>query len=759
VRVKIKVTGIVQGVGFRPFIYRIAVKNGLNGYVRNRGDAGVEILLEGEEKNIKCFLKDLGEKKPPLAQIYELITSPLKRKNEYENFKIYKSSEEAKLSGSVIPPDIAICDECLKELRDPKDQRYNYFFITCTNCGPRYTIVDRLPYDRKSTTMEDFPLCSFCNSEYVNPLNRRFHAQTVACSKCGPKVYLTTGEGELVACKDPIREAGRLLSEDLIVAIKGYGGFHVATATTKDEPLIRLRKVKHRRQKPFAIIAPSLEVVRSFAKLSLREAGLLASYTRPIVLLNKNENYYLSNLIAPDLHNIGVMLPYTGLHYMLFDEVDEPAFVMTSANPPNQPIIKEDDEALKKLGDTVDYVLFHNRKIAHRCDDSVVRVHGKHQVFLRRSRGYAPAPIMLKEKVKHCAIGLGGELNNTTCVLLENKAFISQHIGDVENIETRDFLENVTKHLTHLTNSKVEAVACDLHPKFTTTKLAHDLAEKNGWQLIQVQHHYAHIAALMAEHGAKEIIGICCDGYGYGVDGEAWGGEILLCTQETSGFKRLAHLQKQPLIGGDLATRYPLRVAAGILHKQLNIENWLLQNQKRFPYGEKEIQMILHQLEKGNNTVKTTSCGRVLDAVAAILGVCYERTYEGEPAMKLESMGIKGKDLLKLEPKIKGNILNTTQMLLEVFENRQKNSKAGLAYFAHAYLAKGLAKLAIEKALENDVKTLGFSGGAACNEILARIIRKAVEASGLKFLVHETIPPGDGGLSLGQAFVAGFYIL
>ncbi|MGD8544404.1 MAG: carbamoyltransferase HypF [Candidatus Bathyarchaeota archaeon] len=756
---KIRVTGIVQGVGFRPFIYRIAVKNSLNGYVRNRGDAGVEILLEGEKESIECFLKDLRGKKPPLAQLHEIITSPINGKNEYENFKIYESSEKGELSGSVIPPDIAVCDECLKELRDPKDQRYNYFFITCTNCGPRYTIIERLPYDRENTTMRDFPMCSFCKSEYTNPVNRRFHAQTVACPKCGPKVYLTSGKGKLVSCKDPIRKAGRLLSEGFIVAIKGYGGFHIATATTRDEPLIRLRKVKHRRQKPFAIMAPNLKVVKSFADVNQKEAELLTSYTRPIVPLNKNENCYLSNLIAPSLHNIGVMLPYTGLHYMLFDDVDEPAFVMTSANPPNQPIIKEDDEALKKLEDTVDYLLFHNRQIAHRCDDSVVRVHGKHQVFLRRSRGYAPAPVMLKEKVKHCAVGLGGELNNTTCVLLENKAFISQHIGDVENIETRDFLENAIKHLTHLTNSKVEAVACDLHPKFTTTKLAHDLAEKNGWQLIQVQHHYAHIAALMAEHGAKEIIGICCDGYGYGVDGEAWGGEILLCTQETSGFKRLAHLQKQPLIGGDLATRYPLRVAAGILHKQLNIENWLLQNQKRFPYGEKEIQMILHQLEKGNNTVKTTSCGRVLDAVAAILGVCYERTYEGEPAMKLESMAIKGKDLLKLEPKIKGNILNTTQMLLEVFENRQKNSKADLAYFAHAYLAKGLAKLAIEKALENDVKTLGFSGGTASNEILSLTIRKTVEASGLKFLVHETIPPGDGGLSLGQAFAAGFYVV
>jgi len=756
VRLKVKVIGIVQGVGFRPFIFRTAVKNGLNGYARNRGDAGVEILLEGKEENIECFLEDLEQKKPPLAQIYKIIPSPLKGKNEYENFKIYGSSQETELSGSVIPPDIAICDECLKELRDPKDQRYSYFFITCTNCGPRYTTIEKLPYDRENTTMRDFPTCSFCKSEYTNPLNRRFHAQTVACPKCGPKAYLTTKKGESVACKDPIREAGRLLSEGSIVAIKGYGGFHVATATTRDEPLIRLRKAKHRRQKPFAIMAPNLQVSKSFANVNSWEAELLTSYTHPIVLLNKNEHYYLSNLIAPGLHNIGVMLPYTGLHHMLFDEVDEPAFVMTSANPPNQPIIKKDDEALKKLEDTVDYLLFHNRQIAYRCDDSVVRAHGKHQVFLRRSRGYSPAPIMLREKIKHCTVGLGGELNNTVCVLFENKAFISQHIGDVENVETRNFLENAIKHLTHLTKSKVEAVASDLHPKFTTTKLAYDLAEKNGWHPIRVQHHYAHTAALMAEHGAREIVGICCDGYGYGVDGEAWGGEILFCTQESAGFERLGHLQKQPLMGGDLATQYPLRVVAGILQKQVNMENWLLQRQQHFPHGVEEIQMILHQLEKGSNTIETTSCGRVLDAVAAILGVCYERTYEGEPAMKLESAATKGKNVVKLEPRIKGNILDTTQMLLEIFENRQKHTKADIAYSAHMYLAKGLATLAIEKALEKDVRFVGFSGGVAGNRILALAIRKIVEASGLEFLVHGAIPPGDGGLSLGQAFVAGF---
>ena len=755
VRVRIRITGIVQGVGFRPFVYRIAVKNDLDGYVRNRGDAGVEIHLEGREENIRKFLRDLKEKKPPLAQIYEIITLPLKGKNKYEAFTILKSSEEAELSGSVIPPDIAICDECLKELRDRENPRYEYFFITCTNCGPRYTIIERLPYDRENTTMQRFPMCNFCKSEYTNPLNRRFHAQTVACTNCGPKAYLTNKEGELIENEDPIREAGRLLSEGFIVAIKGYGGFHVATATTIDNPLIRLRKIKHRRQKPFAIMAKSLEATKPFAQVSVKESERLTSYTRPIVLLNKSEDYYLSDLIAPHLHNIGVMLPYTGLHYMLFDEVDEPAFVMTSANPPNQPIIKNDKEALRRLGDTVDYFLFHDRQIAHRCDDSVIRLHDSRQVFLRRSRGYAPAPVMLREKAERCTVGLGGELNNTGCVLLGNKAFISQHIGDVENVETRDFLENSTKHLIRLTNSKVEAVACDLHPKFTTTKLAHDLAEENGWQLIQVQHHYAHVAALMAEHNVKEIVGVCCDGYGYGLDGEAWGGEILFCTQDFSDFERLAHLQKQPLIGGDLATRYPLRVAAGILHEKVDVQRWLLQEQY-FPHGEKEVEIIIHQLEKRSKIIETSSCGRVLDAVAAVLGICYERTYEGEPAMKLESTAIKGKDALKLEPVINDNVLDTTQLLLEIFENREKHSKADLAYSAHAYLGKGLATLAIEKALEKGVKTVGFSGGVACNEILVLIMRRVVEASGLEFMVHEAVPPGDGGLSFGQAVVAGF---
>ena len=755
-RVKVNVSGIVQGVGFRPFVYRTAVRLGLAGYVRNRGDAGVEILLEGQQEAIDGFLRDLTERKPPQAQIHNITKTPLSGKNQYSQFTIIKSSEALENLGSVVPPDSAICNDCLRELRTPSDPRFDYFFITCVNCGPRFTIIERLPYDRENTTMNEFPLCGFCKKEYEDPANRRFHAQTVACPLCGPKASLTTNRGESVGAADPVREASKLLSEGSIVAVKGYGGFHIAASAVKETPLLRLRASKHRSAKPFALMARSLEAVKSFAEVNPKEQELLTSPARPIVLLNKNSNFNLSTQIAPELHNVGVMMPYSGMHYMLFDRIPDQAFVMTSANPANQPIVKDNDQALKILGGTVDYFLFHNRQIAQRCDDTVTRVHGDRNAFLRRSRGYAPAPIMLKQKAKRCVVGLGGELNNTSCILNRDKAFLSQHVGDVENVETRSFLQQATKHLMRLTNSKVEAVACDLHPKFTTTNLAQELAEQNGWQLIQVQHHHAHVAALMAEHNVDEIVGIVCDGYGYGVDGSAWGGEILHCERGSAGFRRLGYLEPQPLLGGDVATRYPLRIAAGILSKEIDVADWLMrQSANSFPHGEIEVKLILSQL-KTHDVPKTTSLGRILDAAAAILGICCERTYEGEAAMKLESVAVKGKDVLGLASVICGKALDTTQLLVSVFENRDNFSKADLAYSVHVYLAKGLAALAVEKAVGCGVGTVGFTGGAAVNALLARLMRDVVEAQGLRFLVHESVPSGDGGVSLGQAVVGGF---
>lgn len=756
-RIKINVTGVVQGVGFRPFIYRIAIKHNLNGFVKNKGDAGVEILLEGKQKNIASFISELKTNLPPLAQIYDIITTKIKGNNQYTDFRIEKSSLKTKLFGSIIPPDIAICDSCLNELRDPKNHRHNYFFITCTDCGPRFTIIEKLPYDRVNTTMSTFPLIGKCKKDYFNSKNRRFHAQTVACSDCGPEVYLVSNDGTLLYQKNPIHEAGKLISEGSIVAIKGLGGFHLASSSSKISPLKRLRTVKHRTSKPFAIMAKNIETAKNLTEINSKEEALLKSPSRPIVLLNKKTKAKISPLVAPNLHNLGIMLPYTALHHMLFDKTSDEAFVMTSANPPNQPIIKDNEEAQKKLNKVVDYFLFHNRKIANRCDDSVLRVHGNNSVFIRRSRGYSPKPIILKEKTKLNVLGIGGELNITSCILSGNKAFISQHIGDVENIETRNFLEKATNHLIRLTNSKIDIIVCDLHPKFITTQIAKDLSNKNGWDLVQLQHHHSHIAGLMVEHSINEIVGIVCDGYGYGINGEAWGGEIFLSVGKSNEIKRIGHLEKQPLIGGDLATRYPTRIVAGILNKEIDMSNWLLTNSKNLPYGETEAKLILHQMKSQINAIETTSCGRVLDAAAAILGICFERTYEGEPAIKLESVAIKGKDVLNLKPLFKNNSLLTTPLLLKVFNNKGRYSQKDLAYSVHKYLAEGLAELAINEAKEENIDYVGFSGGVACNQILSELIGKKIESEGLQFLVHRQIPPGDGGISFGQAVAGGFF--
>jgi len=543
---EILVQGIVQGVGFRPFIYRIAVKNNLVGYVRNLGDAGVRIVVEGDESNISSFLDMLKNDKPPLAVINDLT---LKKKSDtggYTSFVIIKSTEEKTVSGSIIPPDVAICNECLKELRYPEDRRYEYFFITCTDCGPRYTTIRRLPYDKPNTTMDEFPMCENCRAEYTEPADRRFHAQTIAYPKCGPKVWLTSKDGEKIVSEDPVREAGRLLEEGYILAVKGNGGFHIASSTLLSEPLNRLRITKYRGQKPFAIMARDLDSVKSFAKITPDEIELLTSYIRPIVLLEKNKDYYLSDLISPGLHNLGVMLPYSGLHSMLFDEVKEPAFVMTSANPPSEPIVTENDAALDELGPIVDYFLYHDRKIAQRCDDSVVRLIGATSGIIRRSRGYSPAPIYLGESTPNCSLGVGAELNVTSCVISNNKAFFSQHIGDVETFETYEFLKESTKHLIELTNSRVESIGCDMHPTFNSVKFAKELGEQFKIPIIPVQHHYAHIAALMSEYDVDEIIGLSCDGYGYGADGKAWGGEVLYCNKNE--WKRIGHLEEHPMV-------------------------------------------------------------------------------------------------------------------------------------------------------------------------------------------------------------------
>jgi len=501
-------------------------------------------------------------------------------------------------------------------------------------------------------------------------------------------------------------------------------------------------------------MARSLEAIKTFAEVSPAEEELLRSHAMPIVLLNKSENYYLSELIAPHLHNVGVMLPYTGLHHILFDWSDEPAFVMTSGNPPSEPIAIGNEEALRRLGGVADYFLLHNRDIAYRCDDSVVRLHGRRPSLIRRSRGYAPAPVHLKDASHRCSLGVGGNLNVTTCILQGTRAFLSQHIGDLELLETFEFHRDSAEHLIRLTSSEVEAVACDLHPRFLTTKYAEELAEDRGLELVRVQHHYAHLASLIGEHGVDDVVGVICDGVGYGSDGAVWGGEIMY---HGDGLHRVAHLELQPMPGGDLATKYPLRMVAGILRDDQRATEWLISRGKLFPHGLREVEVVLKQAGDSRSPV-TSSCGRVLDAVSALLGVCFERTYEGEPAMKLESVARGGSDVLGLEPEIKGSVVGTTTLLREVLDNVGRYSVRDLAFSAEAYLARALGLVAVEEAEKQGFQHVGFSGGVAYNEHFTVELRRFVEERGLTFLVNEQVPCGDGGLSFGQAVAAGLLL-
>jgi hydrogenase maturation protein HypF len=749
---RILVKGIVQGVGFRPFIYRLATRLALAGFVRNRADAVVEILLQGPKDRLDAFLEALNNEKPPMAKIQD-VSVEFTNSDEVGlgSFQIVASGQERKETGSTIPADIAICTNCLSELRKPTDRRFDYFFITCTDCGPRFSAIEKLPYDRPNTSMVDFPMCEDCAAEYRNPSDRRFHAQTVACPKCGPKAFLVRSDGARVDASDPIREAGRLISEGHVVAIKGIGGFHLAASTLLPDPLRKLRRSKKRRQKPFAIMARDLASVKTFARVNRVEEDLLTSYHCPIVLLEKKPDYDLPDQIAPNLHNVGVMLPYTALHVILFDSTQERAFVMTSGNAPNEPIVSENEEAIKKLGDVADYFLLHDRRIVNRCDDSVARVVGDSVAVIRRSRGYAPTPIFLGSKISRCAIGTGAELNASPCLAMGQRAYFTQHIGDLETDVTVKFHMEALANLRRLVGGTIDAVGCDLHPNFNSTRIGEALAEENGIRAIKVQHHHAHIRALMAEHGLNEIVGICCDGFGYGADGTAWGGEVLVC--RGSEYKRGGHLEPQPMVGGDLATIYPLRMVAGILRDNAATTEWLMSRQQLFRHGETEIETIFKQLKRRDFTL-TSSCGRVLDAAAALLGVCYERTYEGEPAMKLESAAIGGRYTLGIEPMIQGDVLQTTPLLQELFAKLNENTVRDLAFSAEEYLARGLAELAIAEAQKESFRSIGFSGGVACNAHIVSTAARIARNQGYGFLLHKDVPPGDEGIALGQALVA-----
>lgn len=744
------VKGIVQGVGFRPFVYRLALEKGLRGFVKNAGNS-VEIFLDEDKDTVEDFFDKIKKETPPLAEIFSIDVESINGE-DYDDFVILESVGEGE-GGSDIPPDVCLCDACAGEIFDTANRRHLYPFTVCTDCGPRFTIIEALPYDRAQTTMKEFAMCEECEREYLEHSNRRFRAEPTCCSVCGPKYTLYKGR-QIIKTDNPIREAAAALDMGKIVAIKGVGGTHLATMTTKDDAIQQIRRILGRGQKPFAIMARDIDAVKELAHVEGREEGLLQSYRRPIVVLQKKNE--ISEYIAPGLHNVGVMLPYSGVHYLLFHYSMEPAFVMTSANLPGLPMATEAGEILALHAD---YSLIHNRVIKNRCDDSVIRMVDSRPTFLRRSRGHVPRHIKVPGENDRNILAMGGELEVVACLLKGKNAFMSQYIGNTTKLETLEYLEGAVYNMMELTRvEKPKAVAVDLHPSFNTSRLGREMAEKFGAELIECQHHHAHAVSLMAEHGVDEMVCLAVDGIGYGTDGTVWGGEILAA--KVADFERVGSLMPQLMPGGDLATKSPARMVASILSGKYSQEELADILRKQFPgiLGEIQIDVLLKQIEKRINAPWTTSTGRVLDAISALLGVCYERTYEGEPAIKLESFAHGGREDLDIPVKIKKvddrPVLDTTEILASVLQLKDEEPSKDIVASAQRALAEGLGELAQGAAKSKGIEAIGISGGVAYNDAIVRNLRIKLESEGYELLAHTKVPPGDGCISLGQACIA-----
>jgi hydrogenase maturation protein HypF len=604
---RLEVNGIVQGVGFRPFVYNLANHFGLKGEVANTS-TGVSIHIEGPLNRIQSFEIDLAAKCPPLAHIVE-ISSRSESVKQYPDFNIVKSSGQATMS-TLISPDVSICDDCLRELFDPKDRRYLYPFINCTNCGPRYTIIDDIPYDRPKTAMRHFKMCYACQSEYDDPADRRFHAQPNACVECGPFVSLFDRRKKPADAGDPVKKTADLLRQGYIIAIKGLGGFHLAADAENNAAVIRLRNRKMREEKPFAIISADLAGIRKYACVEPEEEKLLTSIQRPIVLLKKKIPNSISEEVAPRNKYLGVMLPYTPLHYLLLKH-GFTALVMTSGNLSEEPIAIDNDDAFERLGDIADYFLIHNRDIYLRSDDSIVKHTAGHTRHIRRSRGFVPIPVFLSDPVPPI-LACGAELKNTICITKGDKAFISQHIGDLENKTTLDFFKLTVAHLQRILEITPEMIAFDMHPDYLSTMHA---KEQQGIQKVEVQHHHAHIISCMAEHKLDgEVIGLSFDGTGYGTDGAIWGGEVLVA--EAKQFKRVAHLAYVPMPGSSAAIKEPWRMAISYLQDAFGDNFWDLDLPVLTQIDPPKLKIIGEMILKGVNSPQTSSLGRLFDGVA-----------------------------------------------------------------------------------------------------------------------------------------------
>jgi hydrogenase maturation protein HypF len=748
-RIRIEIEGIVQGVGFRPFIYRLAGIQGVSGWVRNTS-GGVIIESEGDSVNVSAFLRDITAEAPPLAVITDIKSEQIPARGEH-GFVILPSAAGA--NKAQISPDCDVCEDCLRELFDPGDRRYLYPFINCTNCGPRYSIITGIPYDRPYTTMAGFPLCNDCRSEYEDPMNRRFHAQPVACPVCGPRIGLVSAKGDTVS-GEPLAEALRLLQEGGILAVKGIGGYHLAVDACNDEAVRELRRRKKRDEKPFALMAPDMRAIARFARYDDIEKRILAGPERPIVLLPKVKGNPIAPLVAPANGYFGVMLPGAPLHHLLLRD-NFTALIMTSGNISDEPIAYRDDEAREQLKDIADMFLVHNREIHTRTDDSVIRVFQGNPLFLRRSRGYVPRSVKLPA-TQRSVLAVGAELKAVVCLTREDRAFMSQHIGDLKNAATLRSLEETVAHLERILEIKPDVVAHDLHPDYLSSVYAAGLKEV---PLVPVQHHHAHMAACMAENGLEgETIGVIYDGVGYGLDGTIWGGEFLLGDYRT--FRRCAHFRNMPMPGGDAAVKEPLRMVISYLHDVCGNALYDVQLPCLAEVGERERQIYLKMLERGINSPLTSSCGRLFDAVAAMVGIRNRISYEGQAAIELEALAEETETETFYPYSIASTdeslLLDMRLMLLGIVADIEGNeSRSLIARRFHNTIAMATTDMCEKVRAASGVNQVVLSGGSFQNKLLTEGIYSGLVAKEFEVFTHRLVPPNDGGLALGQAVVAG----
>ncbi len=746
---KLIVRGIVQGVGFRPFIYQLATRMGLAGDVANTS-SGVIVHAEGPAGQLGLFTAAITAEKPPLAHITDVSSEPA----EFRGTDAFVITVSRKQSGrsALISPDVSICNDCRVELFDPRDRRFQYPFINCTNCGPRYTIIDDIPYDRPKTSMRHFKMCVDCQAEYDDPDDRRFHAQPNACPVCGPTCTLCDAGGQAIESRDPLKAAARLLKRGHILAIKGLGGFHLAADACNATAVDALRQCKHREEKPFALMSPDLATIETYARVDADARELLTSIQRPIVLLEKREGHAICPAVSPRNRYFGVMLPYTPLHYVLLQQGFR-ALVMTSGNLSDEPICIDNTDAFKRLSGIADYFLVHDRGIYLRSDDSIVRTSSGTTRFIRRSRGYVPIPVFVKQKLPQ-VLACGAGLKNTVCLTKEDRAFISQHIGDMENQETLAFFELTINHLKRILDVEPEIIAHDLHPDYLSTRYALD---QKGQQLVGIQHHHAHIVSAMAENRIDgPVIGLSFDGTGLGADGKVWGGEVLIC--ELHDFKRAGHLGYVPMPGSNAAIKEPWRMAVSYLQHTFGDGAGDLALPVFQSVAGDRIRVILQMIARHVNAPETSSLGRLFDGIASMVGIRDIVRFEGQAAMELEMAADPaetGHYTWQWDPGDDGYVIDPRPIVRAVAADCMDGVPVPIISSRfHNTLTLLYTDFCDALRRETGLDRVVLSGGVFQNATLLNTLSAALAKRAFKVYSQKLVPANDGGIALGQAMAA-----